>query len=65
MRNNLLCYVKGLYHTLPIYTHVRDCSVLKYPERLHLKIPLHEKVNLDKKPVVVVVDGSIEIIFTD
>jgi hypothetical protein len=63
MRKHLICYVKGLYSTLPIMTHVRDCSVVKYPERIHFNIPLHETL-VNKKPVVVVKDGSIEIIFS-
>ncbi len=45
-------------------THLRECSVIKYHERLHIKIPLHE-VLIDKKPVIVINNKYIELIFKD
>lgn len=45
-------------------THLRECSVVKYPERLHIKIPLYE-VLIDKKPVIIINDKYVELIFKD
>jgi hypothetical protein len=60
----LISYIKGLYSTLPIMTHIRDCQVIKYPERIHLNIPLYETINTQKKPTFIIKDDSIEIIFS-
>ena len=63
IKDKLIFYIKGLYHTVPVSSHTRQCSVIKYPERIHFNIPLYEKIN--KKPVVIVLKDSIEIIFTE
>ena len=49
----LLYYVKGLYHTVPITTILKECKVSIYPERIEYRIPLYNMINNIKKPIIV------------
>lgn len=60
---NILCYVKGLYHTVPITTLLKECKVSIYPERIEYRIPLHKMIMNIKNPVIHIEKDSIIYIY--
>ena len=62
---NILCYVKGLYHTVPITTQLKECMVSIYPERIEYRIPFNNSIKNIKTPILVIENDKLVCIFTD
>ena len=48
----LISYIKGLYHTVPITTILKECRVSIYPERLEYRIPFYNSIKNIKSPII-------------